>query len=112
MRDATRHLDVEYWLSAGITLVLFGDEGDALLGPNRLVALAATSHAVAGELFAAVLSGYPDGIARSAGWIVRQQQWAVETAAETGATIEVHGGVMTRRVEAFPAPYFPNGLFG
>ena len=110
VRGGTRRVDVEYWLDNGMSLLLHDDGGYALLGEIRLVALAASSEAIARALLGAVLAGQPDGVARSAGWIVAEQQWAIAEAARNRATIEVHGAVMTRGIETLPHPYIPNGL--
>ena len=45
-------------------------------------------------------------------YALQDQQWAIAQAAGDKATIEVHGAMMTRGVEALPRPYLPNGLFG
>jgi predicted N-acetyltransferase YhbS len=112
VRGSARSADVAYWLRAGATLVIHDDGGYAVLTPARLTALAATEEAIARELFGAVLEGFPDGVARPAGFIVGEQHWAIEEASSRRASIEVHGAVMTRGVERPPYPYLPNGLFG
>lgn len=111
VRGARRPRDVEYWLASGMKLLLLEDKGYAFVTQNRLVVLAARDQHTARELFAAVLSGFPDGVARSASWIVAQQQWAIAEATRLGATLEVRGAVMTRGIQVFPEPYLPNGLF-
>jgi predicted N-acetyltransferase YhbS len=112
LRGSGRSIDVSYWLESGSTLLLHEGEGYAVLSSNRLTALGALDESVARELLAAVLSGHPDGVLRSASWIAGEQQWAIAEAALQRATIEVHGSVMARGIEHLPRPYLPNGLFG
>lgn len=64
VRGTTRPNDVQFWLQSDVQLVLHDEGGYALFGPNRLVALCATSEEVASELLHATLCGYPDGIKR------------------------------------------------
>jgi predicted N-acetyltransferase YhbS len=112
LRGSGRSVDVAYWLESGSTLLLHEENGYAVLSSDRLTALGAADATVARELFGAVLSGYPDGVIRSASWIAGEQQWAIAEAAAKRATIEVHGSVMARGMAHLPYPYLPNGLFG
>ncbi|HEY5272388.1 MAG TPA: GNAT family N-acetyltransferase [Acidimicrobiales bacterium] len=112
LRGSARGVDIAFWLEGGATLLLHEEAGYAVLSANRLNALGAANESVAGNLLAAVLSGHPDGVLRSASWIAGEQQWAIEQAARQRAKIEVHGAVMTRGIEHLPNPYLPNGLFG
>lgn len=112
LRGSGRRVDVAFWLANASTLLIHDGGGYAVLSSNRLAALGAGEERVARELLAAVLSGHPDGILRSASWIAGEQQWAIEEAALQRATIEVHGSVMAKGVGRLPNPYLPNGLFG
>lgn len=112
VRGTTRRQDVQYWLRSEIQLILYDTDGYAFINPTRLVALCARSEEVATELLHGVLGGYPDGVKRSLGWAVSEQQWAIIQATKDKATIEVHGAMMTRGLTALPTPYLPNGLFG
>jgi len=112
LRGSARSVDVAYWLESGSTLLLHEENGYAVLSSDRLTALGAANDTVARELFGAVLSGYPDGVIRSASWIAAEQQWAIAEAAAQHATIEVHGSIMARGMAHLPYPYLPNGLFG
>jgi predicted N-acetyltransferase YhbS len=112
LRGSGRTVDVAYWLESGSTLLLHEENGYAVLSSDRLTALGAANDTVARELFGAVLSGYPDGVIRSASWIAAEQQWAIAEAAAQRATIEVHGSIMARGMPHLPYPYLPNGLFG
>ena len=112
VRDTTRRPDVQFWLRNETQLLIHEAGGYAFLNPTRLVALGATSDEIAAELLHSVLGGYPDGVKRSLGWVVQDQQWAIVQATNDKATIEVHGAMMTRGLTVLPRPYLPNGLFG
>ncbi|HVB05241.1 MAG TPA: GNAT family N-acetyltransferase [Acidimicrobiales bacterium] len=109
VRGSARSEDVGFWLRAGQRLVLDEEGGYAVVSANRLTTLAARTEEVARRLLERVLRS-PGEIGLS--WIAAEQQWAVETAATAGCTLVVRGAVMSRGVEALPAPYLPNGLFG
>jgi predicted N-acetyltransferase YhbS len=111
IRGSARSIDVAFWLEGGSTLLLHEENGYAVLSSNRLTALGALNDTVARELLSAVLSGYPDGVTRSASWIAGEQQWAIAEAAAQRAAIEVHGSIMARGIAHLPYPYLPNGLF-
>lgn len=112
MRGETRHEDLQFWLDGGGKLVLDDDGGYLVINRTRLTALCATSIPVAQRLLETVLSGYLEFPPLEVGWVVAEQQWAIESAARCGATLANYGAMLTRNVEILPVPYLPNALLG
>lgn len=111
VRGSARRTDLAFLVSCGFSVLIDDAGGYAILGTNRLSMLVATEVSIAENLLEAVLGGWPDQTARSVGWVTAEQQWAIRKGAELGATIAVHGAVMTRRDGPPPSPALPNGLF-
>jgi ribosomal protein S18 acetylase RimI-like enzyme len=112
VRGSARNADIAFWLSCGLQLVIDGRGAYAVIGPGRLTALGATDPLLASELLRALLLGFPEGRQIDAGWIVAEQDWAIRTASECGASLKVQGAMMTAGDRQVPFPYLPNGLFG
>ena len=82
----------------------------AVAGLGRLGALGATSEAVARELLRGVLAELSEGEALQIGWVVGEQQWAIET--PWSAPCRSGSGAIIPGASPLAAPYLPNGFFG
>lgn len=112
MRGLSRREDLQLWFDLN-TRVLIDDEGGYLLfEDNRLLTMIARSVEIAKRLLSCALGGafvYPPIEVR---WIVEEQQWAITAAVQSGASIAVHGAILTKNVEHFVVPYLPNASLG
>lgn len=111
-RGLSRREDLQLWFDLD-TKVLIDDEGGYLLfADNRLFTICACSTEIAKRLLSCALSGAFDHPPLEARWIVKEQQWAITAAMQSGASISVNGAVLTRNVEHFVVPYLPNASLG
>ncbi len=109
VRGSARPADFQFLLGVGQRLVLDERGGYAVLGTNRVSALAARSEEIARSLLERVLRAPGE---HELCWMVAEQQWAIETAAHLGLALRVRGALMSHGTGALPRPYLPNGLFG
>ncbi len=112
VRGVSRRQDLQFWFASGANLVVDEEGGYLIFNKTRLTTLAATSIPVAKRLLTGALQGYGDLPPLEAGWVVAEQQWAIEAAASCGATISNYGAMMTRNVVELAVPYLPNALLG
>lgn len=111
-RGLSRVVDLAMMQRLGATVLLDDGGGYLVFSGTRLTSLCATTVAVASRLLEAALSGILEYPPLEVGWVVQEQQWAIETAARCGASLAVRGAIMTRGVDTPYVPYLPNGIFG
>ena len=111
-REIHREHDLRFWLDSGAILVIDDEGGYAIVTESRLTTLAATSARVARRLLSSLLGGF-DGLAPvEVGWVIAEQQWAIECASECRASIRNSGALMARNPGDLGGLYLPNPLLG
>jgi hypothetical protein len=112
LRGGPHGPDLERLLAEGCRLLVLPDRGYAVARGAKPVFLAAVDEPSAINLLSAVLASAEDGEMVEVSWMTSSQQWAIRVAIEAGLELHPVGPVMTRGLDALPAPYLASGAFG
>jgi GNAT superfamily N-acetyltransferase len=110
VRGADHTPELEYFLAAGNRLLVYGDEGFAVVLPGAAVRLLAarTRGAATSLLTSALHLTDGDGPVR---WMTAHQDWAIETVVRAGLKLSAHGALCLQGDPGPLAPYQPSGAF-
>ncbi len=112
LRGGSHRGDLEHLLGNGCRFLVLPDRGYAVARGAKPVLLAASDEQDAIDLLLAALAGAGDDEVVEVGWLTAAQQWATRVALDVGLELHPVGPVMTRGLDAPPAPYLPSGAFG
>ena len=112
LRGISRRVDLQLWFDLGADVLIDEDGGYLMFNGTRLLSLCAISRDIATRLLTAALGGAFGHGPIEANWIVQEQQWAIDSAIESRASIAIRGAILTRNVNSFVVPYLPNAFLG